>query len=1699
MDSEVVEQICRYILSSDFDYLFNYIKNNNINSTIAKEYISERGLTYKINNVLDSLIESYDSLEKIKILLDLSKDSPSYTNIYTAIKKNYFDLADILLEHSEIKQYSIINDLYERNYLNFYNLKYILLNSSYKDLLSSKSESDFNIDIIYQWIESFKNTFLEIYLKYINNENNILEIKNEYYSKTIENENYDGFIILFDSDNKNISDTISFLLSLFERDENGYPAGEKYNRFMNYINDVAKPFKERNFYCNGRYDTEDKYKYKFIDENKYNSLRLNIKKHIETYLKTIHDMADFLKSNVKMGKKTFEKYLKDKNIELKSLNNFDILTFAIENDVSKDIIKYIINEFSYENLNYGYEKTILNNDNNEICYTINEIRERNFQNKKMNINNLEYHFKNGKTKKRNSNEHLISHIDSEISFIKTPLFTAISKNKFEIADMLIEKGANFNFKNENGNNDENIIYALYSSSLLNSENLKYILLHADYESNIINNDALIYNWIKSFSNDFLEIYLKYLNDEKEKIKEKDLNIDNFYQLSIYYENYHGIFILYDHDTKIENENKKTNIDDDDEGEEEDDALYRIYMLFLKKYEKEYSNFMNEINDKTEKSQHETKKVNDKVNKKDKIQKLYIYQDKYLQIKNKMKKTFSKFDIISKRNKSDIRKQVTKLIEENKLDKLKNYINNNFVILNELSYNKYNYYNNDDYDNDNISFDILIFSIQNNASLEILKYIISLYKDLNYSLSYINNQWNELPRNRWLLNVNDNDNNDDSFKFQFNWNVPLYTAIANNKFQISDLLIEHGADINYQKNIIYFLYNENHLNIENLKYILNHGFLIEYMECKDIENIGNSRIKTEREKSKDYLINKWINNDENEFLEIYLKYNNNPKDKKIKQKYYKNAIRQEKYNALIILFDNDERDKKEIVYEIVKILFWVDNNELNINEDDKDDENDENDNNIIDYIKRLRIKNIKNAYHNLCNEIRKPKIIDSTYKDGIKYKEIINKIKNKELKFNNEKFYNFKSNIDEKHKYSFIDKKKFLKIISEIKDIILEIEESLEKRFKISEHLENDNILKFEQYIIEEKIQLKHINTFNFDLLIYAIENDIEDDLIKYIIDLQLDEKKMQSNNEIETKMDNIFNYCCEGQKNEFGLMICKTPIFCAIENDKIQIADLLLKHGCDINYSIHSMEKNNNEKYGILEYLYYNKYFDKDTSVYGLMYLLNNGYIIKNNKIIDTLIDYFIKNGKKYELEILLKFPTEQFQKIPIKEKYYTIIIEKKNTELLYILYDNDNNDKYKVLGNIYKIYECFQNSNFVHSFSSSLIDFVERRNPPSSTNTILYYYYNHNKDNKTITLNKYNFINKRKFNQITTEIKEFMKNVTDVKENVISNFKIIKYDVTKFKSFISDNKIDLTKINSYKFDILIYAIENDASWEVKKYIVDQYQGEKALNYYIERNNRYEDRSNKQYVTPLLAALEKNNLKLAELILSKPGTDINYEPENMNPTFIYQKNFLNDKKLKFIINKGYRLVKNLIMYCIYDIYCESKEKYLRIIYNHFYFDNHFTINLLNAYKYKAIISTETLEQLILTERKKVINDDTYDFLIEYGNKKTIKQVLKYELNNEKRTLILKRYTRRIPGRFEHIYGESDYYRNGRIIEDPFKKNKKGSDNNSQIINNRNNNYANPFNVFNLNNNYDNDDNDDYNYYYDDDEGYPVGSDPEEWT
>jgi ankyrin repeat protein len=231
-----------------------------------------------------------------------------------------------------------------------------------------------------------------------------------------------------------------------------------------------------------------------------------------------------------------------------------------------------------------------------------------------------------------------------------------------------------------------------------------------------------------------------------------------------------------------------------------------------------------------------------------------------------------------------REDLIKIIKKNNVEEFERYVKERDIVLKNLN---------------NQGFDILIYTIENNISVDIIKSIIEQkqYKTYNYVI-------NENSRQK----------------------VPLISAILNNNFEIADLLIKHNANIN-QFDIIYYLFKINRLNYQNLNYILYHGF--------HIRNITPYLINELIETNNNIILNKIFKYYlfSNEFILNFLKMyqDQNPvslqhlqevlrKEKKgikVEGTMYDKALAKENYGAFKILFENDSGDEDNLLYKVNK--------------------------------------------------------------------------------------------------------------------------------------------------------------------------------------------------------------------------------------------------------------------------------------------------------------------------------------------------------------------------------------------------------------------------------------------------------------------------------------------------------------------------------------------------------------------------------------------------------------------------------------------------------------------------------------------------------------------------------------------------------------------------------------------------------------
>lgn len=400
----------------------------------------------------------------------------------------------------------------------------------------------------------------------------------------------------------------------------------------------------------------------------------------------------------------------------------------------------------------------------------------------------------------------------------TSLFSALANNNFPVTFYLLEWGAI-------PYNKINIIKYLYFEERINIENFEYLLSYKLVNDDKRERDYIIIKWIETYENIFLEMYLQGY-----------INVNNFEIDYIYFEkaltsrNYNAIIILFHNDRQ---------------------GKYHFFKLISKnngkkilelmsKYEGD-SNFKDENFCVNNKDCQENKRLN---------LSLYINESIYRSIKS---------EIISIIKLYQSWKPETDLPAKENKNEMKTYLMKNKETIkkfNEIGYN----------------FDLLIFAIENNFSIDMIEFIITnfSYKTLNYGIE--KNSHIRRPK----------------------CNTPLLMALIKNNFEIANYLLDHGASINYQVNTIKFLKS---LNPKNLIYLFDKGYVV-----------------TEKEDSY-FMINTWIEERRNIILEIYLVYS---KIKNIRSEYYFMAMEYQNIDALIILYEHDVKPKEIILEKIFSI-------------------------------------------------------------------------------------------------------------------------------------------------------------------------------------------------------------------------------------------------------------------------------------------------------------------------------------------------------------------------------------------------------------------------------------------------------------------------------------------------------------------------------------------------------------------------------------------------------------------------------------------------------------------------------------------------------------------------------------------------------------------------------------------------------------
>lgn len=543
-------------------------------------------------------------------------------------------------------------------------------------------------------------------------------------------------------------------------------------------------------------------------------------------------------------------------------------------------------------------------------------------------------------------------------------------------------------------------------------------------------------------------------------------------------------------------------------------------------------------------------------------------------------------------------------------------------------------------------------------------------------------------------------------------------------------------------------------------------------------------------------------------------------------------------------------------------------------------------------------------------------------------------------------------------------------------------------------------MNLKKYVEENNINLRDLHSEDFDSLTLAVLYQTSIEMIEFIFS--------------HCKYENIKYYCSAQipeEEDEFDIKyafdFCHDIITYSIAQNNFKTADFL-------------MEKNNDPWIIFEETI-------ETLSYYGFLNINNLKYTIctdhiHNKKIPSTTIKSWIKHKQNSFLEVFLKYYGYYNKNdANINDRYYIKALFNKNYDAIMILYDNDNRKKKIILYKLIQFFDYVDMCNNEHSNEKHFLNYLNK-NQYRFKDLNLYcndklYHDDDSSDDNGKEDNEYDnmdiemtFINEEKYKKLKQDmknnyltIKKLLKRREKL-ENLLYHSTSFYGHNDKFITYIEKYKVPMNKMNTYNYDLLIWAIEEGASNENIIYIID-HGGYKTFNYYIEyENNKNYRFKTRFYQTPLLAAIKKKNFKISHLLLEK-GANINFDVPSMLPWYIYKFSFFDSESLNYILNKGYYHTEYLIKYCIRDPFCSSRNNFIKTIADHSVFDNDFIIYMLSLYKKKEKISQKDFQKLLFNEKRKLFNHKIIDFAMKYCIKRDdgeeILNLILYYIDDEK--------------------------------------------------------------------------------------------------
>lgn len=582
-------------------------------------------------------------------------------------------------------------------------------------------------------------------------------------------------------------------------------------------------------------------------------------------------------------------------------------------------------------------------------------------------------------------------------------------------------------------------------------------------------------------------------------------------------------------------------------------------------------------------------------------------------------------------------------------------------------------------------EILLYFIENNASFSLIEYIINhgQIKNLNFYVTI-----NNIKK------------------------VPLFIAISNNNFKLSNLLIKYNADINYM------VYNQNIID-----YLLRYNLLITDINLKYILS------KFDRNNISKNLIYKLIEKKQNDILEtilcFYKKINTNfilntfliriyrnriplsdkeleytidmaKRDIPITEEMYSKAFFYNNIIALRILLENDSSKENEILDRIVKY------NILEISIQTKNY-------NFVQKVLNFKPYYYKYEYYTneTIVELTLSEAINNIIPKAINKSKKITKLLIKTLLNESEKYKNIKNrmsknlgeNMNRKYDIRYLnyilnmmikmDKSKFIKYLIKSSDFKL-TPNDITGKYPIITSLYYNNIKTF-KYLIKHGANINIKNNDRCSLLSLAINNNPY--FVKYLlrkpnINVHIKDKwgtfpildAIKQNNFII--LESLFNYC---YKNKISFNINEKdscgvyPFLAAVYQNNDNILRTIIDY-CKENDIILDISGKSNDGIYPLQLAIYNnntylvKFIIDYAHLHNINLLINEKdssyFIIKsiyndNIYILKLLFDYFIENGLKININ-----ESDKYGRSPI-----LIAINQNNSQIVDLLIDYANNN----------------------------------------------------------------------------------------------------------------------------------------------------------------------------------------------------------------------------------------------------------------------------------------------------------------------------------------------------------------------------------------------------------------------------------------